>query len=367
MQCADFESGRCRSCSELARPYAEQLQRKSAQARERLAGIENWLPAVRSPETGFRNKAKMAVGGSIDAPFLGLVLPGRPAVDLRDCPLYPETMAKTLALAGQWLKAAQVPPYDLSTRRGEAKFVLLTQAPGSGEHMLRFVLRSREALQRIAKLLPEWQQQAPLKVVSINLLPEHRAVTEGEVEIVLTPCSAIRCELNGHTLWLPPQAFFQTNSTVAAALYRTAAEWLDDQVGRIWDLYCGIGAFARHLERADREIVGIESSASAIEAANRAGSAVRFLAGDVAAFVATESTPDAAIVNPPRAGLARELREWLVAKGPQTLLYSSCNPDTLARDLKALDCYRPAKAQLFDMFPHTEHAEILVLLKRHAQ
>ncbi len=309
----------------------------------------------------------MAVGGGIAEPTLGLALPGRNPVDLRACPLYPASMATSLALAAEWLAAAQIAPYDVSTRRGEAKFVLLTEAPGTGEQMLRFVLRSREGLSRLQIRLAEFLRRAPaLSVVTANLLPEHRASTEGPDEILLTDTSAIRCVINGHTFWLPPQAFLQTNSTVAAALYRTACDWLAHHSGVVWDLYCGIGVFANHLVRADREIVAIESSHAAVNAGRRLLTSVRYVADDATQFALSNDPPDVAVVNPPRAGLSQALCRWLDCNGPQALLYSSCNPETLGRDLNFLQKYCAKDAKLFDMFPHTRHAEILVRLERAA-
>ena len=135
MKCAYFDTESCRSCSELARPYAQQLARKQAHAQDALAAFApiEWLPPLASAEQGFRNKAKMAVGGGIDAPTLGLLSPDGAGIDLMQCALYPESMRIAFEPIRQALIAARVPPYDLNTRRGEAKYVLLTEAPGSGE------------------------------------------------------------------------------------------------------------------------------------------------------------------------------------------------------------------------------------------
>jgi 23S rRNA (uracil747-C5)-methyltransferase len=231
--------------------------------------------------------------------------------------------------------------------------------------MLRLVLRSREALDRIAARIAVWQQERPtVRVVSVNLLPEHRAATEGAEELILSAESSIRCVLNEVEFWLPPGAFLQTNSDIAAELYRRARDWLAPAAGLVIDLYCGVGAFARHLVRADRRLIGVESNTRAIDAARRAPGGVEFLADDATQYVLAHPQADAMVINPPRAGMSAELSTALQRTGPALLLYSSCNPETLARDLLRLPSYRPVRAQLFDMFPHTEHAEILVLMQR---
>ena len=187
LQCAYFDDYRCRSCSELPRPYQEQLDTKQAVAEATLAPFapQSWLPAVASVTSGFRNKAKMVIGGSLSAPTLGVLDGGGLGVDLMGCALYSQAMQAAFPIIRDTLVAAKVPPYDVRSRRGEGKYVLLTQAPGTGELMLRFVLRSTEAIERIRKQLATLQTRLPeLRVVSVNLLPEHKAVVEGETEIV---------------------------------------------------------------------------------------------------------------------------------------------------------------------------------------
>ena len=369
MKCAYHEDARCRSCTELPRPYAEQLAAKQASAEAALAPFapRQWLPPKASAESGFRNKAKMAIGGSVDAPTLGLIDPAGLGVDLAACPLYPATMQAAFEPIRAALAAARVPPYDLAQRRGEGKYVLLTEAPGTGELLLRFVLRSREPMERLQRQLPALQQALPaLRVVSVNLLSEHKAVTEGDTEILLTAESEVRCRLNDVDFRLTPRSFLQTNSAIAAALYRQAREWIDAAApASVWDLYCGVGGFALHAARAGRTVVGIESTPEAIAAARAAGPGGQWIAADATAWArAQQQAADCVIVNPPRRGIGAELAGWLNASGAGTLIYCSCNIESLRRDLAALPAYRLEHAQVFDMFPHSTHYETLVLLTR---
>lgn len=369
MKCAYYDDNRCRSCTELPRPYTEQLAAKQAAAEAALAPFapSRWLPPVASAKTGFRNKAKMAIGGGVDAPTLGLIDAAGHGVDLANCPLYPASMQAAFAPIRDALAAARVPPYDLAQRRGEGKYVLLTEAPGTGELLLRFVLRSREALERLQRQLPALQAALPaLRVVSINLLPEHKAVTEGDTEIVLTTDDQVRCRLNDVDFQLTPRSFLQTNSDIAAALYRQAREWIDAAApASVWDLYCGVGGFALHAVRPGRTVVGIESTPEAIAAARAAQPEGEWIAADATTWASAQPrAADCVIVNPPRRGIGAELARWLEGSGARTLIYCSCNVASLARDLAALPGYRLDAARVYDMFPHSTHFETLVLLAR---
>ena len=134
----------------------------------------------------------------------------------------------------------------------------------------------------------------------------------------------------------------------------------------VWDLYCGVGGFARHLAAPGRTVVGVELSADAVAGARAAaGGLAEFVAADATAWAGEQSTvADLVVVNPPRRGIGPDLASWLEGSGVRHVLYSSCQVDSLARDLTAMPSLRPARAQVFDMFAHTEHFETLVLLTR---
>ncbi len=373
VQCHHFDAARCRSCTFIEQPYADQLAAKQERCRELLLpfGPVDWLDPVASREHGFRNKAKMAVGGTVDAPTLGILDPGGAGVDLRDCGLYPATLQAALPTIAAFVTRARLVPYDVPTRRGELKYVLVTESP-DGELMVRFVLRSTEALSRIRKHLPWLLAALPRAVVvSANLLPEHKAVLEGEEEVVLTERSTLRMRVNDVDLHLRPQSFFQTNTEVAAALYRIGREWVDAaDPASVWDLYCGVGGFALHVARPGRDVVGIETSAEAVASATLSRDdlglpGVRFAAGDATAFaLGAEQAPDLVVVNPPRRGIGPALAGWLEASGVRDVVYSSCNAASLARDLTAMPSLRPRRGRLLDMFPQTGHYEVVVALSR---
>ena len=368
MLCHNFDAGRCRSCSLLGMPYDVQLLDKQRRVEELVSGVD-WLPPVASPQLGFRNKAKMVVHGTVEEPTLGILNPAGGGIDLRDCPLHTPGIRAALPVLAAFVTRAAIAPYDVPARSGELKYVLVTESP-DGELMVRFVLRSQEPVARIRKHLPWLRAALPaLVVASVNLQPEHKAILEGKRELLLTEQETLRMSVNGIDLHLRPQSFFQTNTEMAAALYRQALDWTTAaDPASVWDLYCGVGGFALHLAGPGREVLGVEISteavASATLSAQEAGVAARFEAGDATSYLRDRPAPDLVVVNPPRRGIGAGLSGWLEASGVRHVLYSSCNAQTLAADLSAMPSLRPVRGQVLDMFPNTGHYEVLVLLER---
>jgi 23S rRNA (uracil747-C5)-methyltransferase len=377
IHCHHFVSGNCRSCSLIELPYPLQSSIKQQACEKALVAVvepESWLPLVKSAQTAFRNKAKMVVSGSDQQPILGLVNARGEAVDLSDCLLYPMALQVAFEPIRAFIRQCQLMPYDVKVRTGELKFVLVTLSEQTDELMVRFVLRSKSMLNALQQALPSLQAALPsLRVVSVNIQPVAMAIMEGEEEIVLTPESRLTMWLNDLPLLIQPKSFFQTNDVVAAALYRQALSWISDiQPNSLWDLFCGVGGFALHAAQVmTGQVTGIEVSAQAIasatESAQRLGlSQVSFRALSASDFALEQSQlPQAVIINPPRRGIGSELCRFLnEGEGIEWLIYSSCNPESLAKDLALMPAFKSVKAQVFDMFPHTHHAEVLVLLRR---
>lgn len=357
----------------MGQPYADQLAAKQLHCRTLLADHSSleWLPPVESREAGFRNKAKMVVGGSARNPTIGILDAEGRGVDLRECGVCAPGLLACFPVLAAFISHAGLTPYDVPRRSGELKHLIITESP-DGELMLRFVLRSEKLVDRIRRHLLSLLQALPqLKVVSVNLHPEHKAVLEGEREILLTEQSTLRMRVNDLDLHLRPQSFFQTNTEMAAALYRQGRAWVNELApASVWDLYCGVGGFALHSADSSRDVVGIEKSreaiASAVSSSKESGlQRVRFQAGDATAFaVATEQAAELVIVNPPRRGIGSELCRWLEDSTVKHVIYSSCNAKSLARDLAAMPSFTARRVRLLDMFPQTSHYEVMVLLER---
>ena len=416
MLCQLHDASLCRSCPSLDLPLAQQLQLKQSAVQATLAGqVETaaWLEPFASAPSHFRNKAKLAVSGTTHAPVLGLVDRFDNGTDLTSCPLHVNEIKAALAPLTRAITRMGLQPYSIVKRRGELKHVLIT-ASTNGQLMVRFVLRSTAQLPAIRKGAPRLQSELPgLRVLSVNIQPRPAAILEGEREIILSQDSTLDMPLylpelgvdgvvvnnkkSVLPLVLPPQSFFQTNSDVAAGLYAQARAWARDYAGgqagvltgepgaggaypdaiqssqSIWDLYCGVGGFALALAQPGAQVLGVEVSAPAIDGARAAvaqlgltSPQVRFEAGDASVLDASgqvygHDKPDLLVVNPPRRGIG-ELAASIEDSGIQRVLYSSCNPASLTKDLEVMSSYRVRRARLFDMVPHTNHAEVLVEL-----
>lgn len=416
MLCQLHDASLCRSCPNLDLPLAQQLQLKQSAVQATLAGqveAAAWLEPFASAPSHFRNKAKLAVSGTTHAPVLGLVDRFDNGTDLTSCPLHVNEIKAALAPLTRAITRMGLQPYSIVKRRGELKHVLIT-ASANGQLMVRFVLRSTAQLPAIRKGAPRLQSELPgLRVLSVNIQPRPAAILEGEREIILSQDSTLDMPLylpelgadgvvvnnkkSVLPLVLPPQSFFQTNSDVAAGLYAQARAWARDYAGgqavaltgepgaggahpdatqssqSIWDLYCGVGGFALALAQPGAQVLGVEVSAPAIDGARAAAAQlvltspqVRFEAGDASVLDASgqvygHDKPDLLVVNPPRRGIG-ELAASIEGSGIKRVLYSSCNPASLAKDLEVMSSYRVRRARLFDMFPYTNHTEVLVEL-----
>ncbi|EHP4679414.1 hypothetical protein KO888_001725 [Salmonella enterica] len=280
MQCALYDAGRCRSCQWITQSVNEQLSAKTADLHRLLVGlpVEQWCAPIGGPEQHFRNKAKMVVSGSVEKPLFGMLHRDGTPVDLCGCPLYPASFAPVFSALKPFIARAGLTPYNVARKRGELKYLLLTESQFDGGMMLRFVLRSETKLTQLRAALPWLRAQLPqLRVITANIQPVHMAIMEGETEIYLTDQQAL-------------------DSTQFAT--------------------------------------------------------------------AQGETPDLVLVNPPRRGIGKPLCDYLAQMAPRFIIYSSCNAQTMAQDIRHLPNYRIQRVQLFDMFPHTAHYEVLALLRR---
>ncbi|QIW15795.1 23S rRNA (uracil(747)-C(5))-methyltransferase [Pasteurellaceae bacterium RH1A] len=386
INCSHFKRKDCTSCLWLDQDYAQQIAQKEADLKRLVSPYflqtSLWLPAVQSPLIGFRNKAKMVVSGSVERPILGLLKdPTDPqsGIDLTDCSLYPASFAPLFPILRDFIGRAGLVPYNIAKQKGELKYILISQSGFNQSLMIRFVLRSENKRALIERELQNFLKKLPLaSVVSLNIQPQHAAILEGETEIFLTENQVLEEHFNGIPLFIRPQGFFQTNPRVASQLYLTAQTWVQDlPINKLWDLFCGVGGFGLHCAAAlqkknpDVELTGIEISASAIASATLSAQKlglqkVKFASLDSAQFALNEqgNRPDLVIVNPPRRGIGQDLAVFLNQLGSDYLIYSSCNAQTMARDFAHLSHYKLAKIQLFDMFPHTAHYEVLCLLTK---
>lgn len=383
MKCDYHAQGICQSCTWIDMPYAEQLAQRQATVADLLKNVENaqgmrWLPAAQSPEADYRTKVKLAIGGEVGAPTLGLLDETWQGVELENCPIVHPHIRQALPALRRFIADNRLIPYSVAERRGELKYLIVT-ADVRGDLMVRFVLRSRHHEALLRSRLRELQLRLPqVQVVTINLHPKHAALVEGDEELVLTDEATLPMLVGDVELHVGPRSFTQTNTVVASQLYRQVAQWMaegESPVRTVWDLYCGVGGFALHAGIGGAQhVTGVEISDAAIDSARVAARQIfgeaaevrtRFITADARAWACVqEERPEVLIVNPPRRGIGAQLAQWVNESGIGTVVYSSCNPRTLAQDLVLMGNYRVIEGRVFDMFPHTNHAEVAVLCQR---
>ena len=292
LNCQHFTQQQCRSCQWLEKDKFEQISLKEKELKQLISPfiLQNQteiLPPVMSEISHFRNKAKMVVSGSVERPILGLLKDQnnpQSGVDLTDCPLYAKGIETLFPILKDFIGRAGLVPYNIAKKKGELKYILITQSQANQSIMLRFVLRSTQKQPLVERELPALLAKLPANsVISLNIQPQHAAILEGETEIFLTEQTTIEENFNDIPLFIRPQGFFQTNPLVASQLYKTAQEWVKNlPIQHFWDLFCGVGGFGLHCAYTLQEknptvsLKGIEISASAIASATKSAEKLGF-------------------------------------------------------------------------------------------
>jgi len=362
--CSYYNQGRCQSCGLITFDYHSQLAQKQSLLKSQLEKFSPAvsLPPVASKEKSFRNKAKLVVTGDLENPVLGLI-----DREILDCPVHHPKINELLNKLVEFIKLAKLSPYQIQTQKGELKGVIVFVSEETQEMYLRFVLRSQESITRIQKFLPELGN---IEVVSANIQPIPHAILEGPTEVFLTEKHFLSIKLGKIEFKIHPQGFVQTNQTVAKKLYETASEWVKElNTITFCELFSGQGAFSFFCADSVQKAYGVEINEQAVKRANQTVAEkkltnLEFIASDVALVehFLEELSPDLILVNPPRRGLGSAI-DLFEKHRPKYIIYSSCNSQTLAQDLEKLSLhYSVDRYQIFDMFPHTEHFETLLLL-----
>lgn len=376
MDCTYHQQQICKSCSWLHLGYQQTLADKTTALRELFPEAEvRPFMGVESAK-GSRIRARLAVTGTVDDLQIGFYDDQHKIVPVDQCPLHHPLINEFATRLPKIIQTAKLTPFDMTTDRGELKFVVITCSPTHQQLMVQFVLRSKEAVDRIRSL---WRKMSDVDkqmtpVMSINLQPVRSSSISGTEELLVSEQTVLPIRFGDTELVFGPQSFLQTNYEVASALYAEVGRVLKEQASEnVLDLYCGAGAFSLTSASPSQSVLGIDVSANAIEcaieAARRNGrSNATFLCRSLECTTASHletSNFDTFICNPPRRGLDAASVALIMALRPASVVYSSCNPMTLQRDTKLLASnYQIAHLQLFDMFPFTPHAEVLAVLKR---
>lgn len=371
--CPNF--GRCGGCSFLHMSYKAELRYKLQRVNDafkRIGGLELCAERIIGSETveGYRNKSIVAVGEAENGPVAGFYRSGsHDIVPVERCLLQSdEASACARAVAG-WMKRRGV-----RAGSGGVRHVYTRRARDGAA--LCCVVTGRRFSPALARTLVEsLRRGCPGLVGVVECLnrSESNTVLSGEFR-TLWGSSALTDVLCGSEFELSPQAFYQINPPQAERLYELAVDYaLPEPGGTVLDLYCGAGTISLALARRAGQVIGAEIVPEAVENARRNAARngignAEFIcadAGDAARLLSERGIrPDAIVVDPPRKGMSEEALRQVAKMQPKRIAYVSCDPATLARDLKRLTelGYVPQKAVAVDMFPKTAHVETVVLL-----
>lgn len=366
----------------IGTPYRAQLARKRALvaealgAYEALRGIEVPEPVPSPRSFRYRNQAKLVARRTRRGLVLGIYRPGTHQVaDISRCPVHLEAIERAIAQVLDRLEKQQVSVYDERTGAGWLRYVVFRASSWQRRVQIILVATAARGAEDRA-LAASLRRLRGISGVVLNVNPDPGNVIYGERFLPLAGAAWLAEKVGDVILRVSPGSFLQANVPAAARLYRTAAAWVGEESARTaLDLYSGMGALTLHLAPLVRSMVAVEESPSAVADAivnarrNGAGN-TRFHRGEVEVVLRelAERLPGADLVsvNPPRKGLSEEVRETLVRLGPARLLYVSCSPVSLARDLAWLveRGYRVERLLPFDFFPQTPHVECLALARR---
>ena len=372
----------CGGCDFWHLDYATECEIKAQRvtdALDRLGGQHLFGVSIAGASTceGYRNKAQYPVAPGKSGPAAGFFKKGtHEVIEVARCRIQPSCADAAKDAVLDYMRQNGVSAYDETTHSGLVRHIYVRPAAATGEVMACLVVNGSRLPQEEA-LVSLLRERVPgLKSVILNTNTRPGNAVLGEAQRTLWGADAIEDVLCGLRFRISPKSFYQVNRAQAEVLYgkALAAAGLTG-CERVLDLYCGTGTITLCLAAGAKEAVGVELSEAAIrdaeENARRNGvSNVRFFcadAGEAAQRLCAEGAqPDVIVVDPPRKGLSADVIDAIVQMSPQRVVYVSCDPATLARDVKLLTAqgYLLRTAEAVDMFPRCSHVETICLLSK---
>ena len=391
--------GICGGCTFQSLPYEEQLSMKEQQVKDLIDAViteENkgyeFLPIKASPRPkAYRNKMEFSFGDEYkDGPLaLGMHKRGSfyDIVNVGECQIVDEDFRRVLKITLEYFKERQIPFYHKLRHTGYLRHFLVRKAAKTGEILVDLVTTTQTdglgaetesvLLDGWVKALCEETYDGVLKGILHTKNDSVADTIKNEGTDILFGQDFFYEELLDLKFKITPFSFFQTNSLGAEVLYQTAREFigdaLDDEASQtVFDLYSGTGTIAQILSPVAKKVIGVEIVEEAVVAA-RENAALNgltnceFIAGDVLKVIDTiGEKPDYIVLDPPRDGIHPKALEKIIRYNVPQMVYISCKPTSLARDLEVLQArgYQVKKVQCVDMFPATGNVETVVLLSK---
>lgn len=363
--------------------YADQLEYKLNMVQNALAE-NDFDPALVKPVLGmdnpnrYRNKMELTFGSEGE---LGMHQQGnyRRVIDMKDSYIATEAMVEIKHIVSQWRRDFNLPGYVKDTHTGLLRNLLMRQSFSTGEMMVvLYATEGPDAYAEAADELTRRLLEAQPKIHSLQWVV-HQDIADriqsDEVHI-LHGRDFIYDELSGFKYRIWPNTFFQANPVQAEQMVKIALEMAQvDSNLRVLDLYCGVGTFSLPLARAAKDLCGIEIVDTSIQSARRNAqdnglTNTHFITSDARSALKTLKDtwgqPDLLLLNPPRSGAGGKVMRSIGCFGTDKIIYVSCNPNTLAEDMRWLRDfgYQLQEAQPVDQFPHTHHVETVVLMQK---
>ncbi|MBS3904266.1 MAG: 23S rRNA (uracil(1939)-C(5))-methyltransferase RlmD [Simkania sp.] len=372
---------RCGGCQLMHLEYAQQLETKRERvvdALERIGKIFDVevLPCEPSPSPlAYRNKIQLPCTSGESTIRLGLYARNTHDLVIVDkCYIHCHLGEKAFQKIQSILQTSSFSAYDQHTGNGELKHVLIKTAVYSGQVLVTIVTKTEGPIflpmlaQQMMEAVPE------IRGVVQNINPAKNNVVLGTQYRTLAGEDFIEEKLLGLCFKVSSASFFQVNPAQAEKLYRKALEFAALTGNEtVLDAYCGVGTLSLIFASQAKEVIGVECVPEAIadaqENARRNGIRnVHFACTEAEEWISTFTEIDVAVLNPPRKGCERQFLEKVILLQPRSIVYISCDPATLARDLLFLSSkgYKIDAVQPFDMFPQTAHVECVVRMSLHS-
>lgn len=369
----------CGGCQYQGLPYEEQLVRKQRLAEELFASFGPVAPILGADEPlHYRNKVHAAFGFDRQRRVVsGVYQPGSHAiVPVESCLIEDETADRVIAAVRALLPKLKIPVYDERRGSGWLRHVLVRRGFATGQLMVVLVAVSPVFKNQKAFLSELLGRFPEIRTVVLNVNDRFGPVVLGPKSKVLYGDGYIEDELCGLRFRLSPSAFYQINHAQCGKLYAKAIEFAGlTGTETVLDAYCGVGTIGLCAAAGAKQVIGVELNREAVKdaIANAKLNGIKnawFTAGDAGEYMETMlregGRPDVVLMDPPRAGSDRRFLDSLLRCAPKRVVYVSCGPDTLRRDLEILTrgSYRVDAIQPVDMFPFTEHVETVVLMAK---
>lgn len=373
---------KCGGCALMHMTYEEELRMKQNRvddALRRIGGLQLQTACIHGDDEvyHYRNKAIYNVAMEKGRPVTGFFRRNtHDVVPCEVCLIQAPFADRAVQAVREWMTQYKVPAYDEKSGQGTIRHVFARYAFGTGQGQVVLV-SARDSLPQQQACLEAITRACPeVKSIVLNVNKTRgNTVLDGQFYTIWGEGS-IEEVICGLTFRLSPRSFCQVNIRQAERLYQRAIDFAG-LTGKeeVIDLYCGTGTITLCLARHCAHVTGAEIVPAAIadakENALRNGiSNADFICADAseaAAYLKDKGTrPDVLVVDPPRKGLAPDVIDSIAAMGPERVVYVSCDPATLARDLKLFQekGYHAEKAEAYDLFPRTKHVETVVLMSR---